>query len=144
MGEIFLSMCQLCKWETTNSKGHKISSYLWWDSSDLHKMDMTWGIVEHGNSLTGWAGKWRHWKSIPVVPVTDGYVIGSSIKSIPIVGKDITLFVQQLMRVGNPFGIKLKGYCACIIPIFEYLWIFVNLFLMFKAFKSSPYYENMA
>lgn len=34
-----------------------------------------------------------------VVPVADGYVIGSSIKSIPIAGKDVTLFVQQLMRV---------------------------------------------
>uniref|UniRef100_A0A2N9I6A7 Actin-related protein 3 n=1 Tax=Fagus sylvatica TaxID=28930 RepID=A0A2N9I6A7_FAGSY len=33
-----------------------------------------------------------------VVPVADGYVIGSSIKSIPISGKDVTLFVQQLMR----------------------------------------------
>jgi len=41
-----------------------------------------------------------------VVPVADGYVIGSSIKSIPISGKDITLFVQQLMRVGNPCGIN--------------------------------------
>ena len=56
-----------------------------------------------------------------VVPVADGYVIGSSIKSIPIAGKDITLFVQQLMRVGNPSGIKFKGYCAGIVPIFEYL-----------------------
>nr|DAD46180.1 TPA_asm: hypothetical protein HUJ06_004410 [Nelumbo nucifera] len=34
-----------------------------------------------------------------VVPVADGYIIGSSIKSIPICGKDVTLFVQQLMRV---------------------------------------------
>jgi actin-related protein 3 len=34
-----------------------------------------------------------------VVPVADGYVIGSSIKSIPIAGKDVTLFIQQLMRV---------------------------------------------
>ncbi|XP_061986579.1 actin-related protein 3-like isoform X2 [Populus nigra] len=33
-----------------------------------------------------------------VVPVADGYVIGSSIKSIPIAGKDVTLFIQQLMR----------------------------------------------
>jgi len=46
-----------------------------------------------------------------VVPVADGYVIGSSIKSVPIAGKDVTLFVQQLMRVGNPC-IKLEGYCA--------------------------------
>lgn len=34
-----------------------------------------------------------------VVPVADGYVIGSSIKSVPITGKDVTLFIQQLMRV---------------------------------------------
>ncbi|KAK6139180.1 hypothetical protein DH2020_027077 [Rehmannia glutinosa] len=33
-----------------------------------------------------------------VVPVADGYVIGSSIKSIPIAGEDVTLFIQQLMR----------------------------------------------
>lgn len=34
-----------------------------------------------------------------IVPVADGYVIGSSIKSIPIAGKDVTRFVQQLMKV---------------------------------------------
>ena len=49
-----------------------------------------------------------------VVPVADGYVIGSSIKSIPIAGKDVTLFVQQLMRVGNPRGVELDVYCPSI------------------------------
>lgn len=34
-----------------------------------------------------------------VVPVVDGYVIGSSIKSIPIGGKDVTHFIQQLLKV---------------------------------------------
>ena len=34
-----------------------------------------------------------------VVPVAEGYVISSCIKSIPIAGKDVTLFIQQLMRV---------------------------------------------
>jgi actin-related protein len=33
-----------------------------------------------------------------IVPVADGYVIGSAIKSIPVAGRDLTLFVQQLMR----------------------------------------------
>jgi actin-related protein 3 len=33
-----------------------------------------------------------------VIPVSDGFVIGSAIKSVPIAGKDLTLFVQQLMR----------------------------------------------
>ena len=42
-----------------------------------------------------------------VVPVADGYVIGSSIKSIPIAGKDVTLFIQQLMRVS----------CDCLSPL---------------------------
>jgi len=32
-----------------------------------------------------------------VVPVSDGYVIGSSIKHIPLAGKDITSFIQQLL-----------------------------------------------
>jgi actin-related protein 3 len=34
-----------------------------------------------------------------IVPVADGYVIGSSIRSIPITGKDVTQFVQQLLKV---------------------------------------------
>ena len=33
-----------------------------------------------------------------IVPVTDGYVIRSAMKSSPITGRDLTLFVQQLMR----------------------------------------------
>mmetsp|Transcript_4053 Transcript_4053/g.14161 ORF Transcript_4053/g.14161 Transcript_4053/m.14161 type:complete len:420 (-) Transcript_4053:47-1306(-) len=33
-----------------------------------------------------------------VIPVSDGFVIGSSIKSVPIAGRDLTAFVQQLMR----------------------------------------------
>ncbi|GAM25003.1 hypothetical protein SAMD00019534_081780 [Acytostelium subglobosum LB1] len=37
-----------------------------------------------------------------VIPVAEGYVIGSSIKHIPIAGRDITGFVQQLMREREP------------------------------------------
>ncbi|KNE66013.1 hypothetical protein AMAG_10290 [Allomyces macrogynus ATCC 38327] len=33
-----------------------------------------------------------------VIPVAEGYVIGSSIKHIPIAGRDITQFVQKLLR----------------------------------------------
>ncbi|KAG2708035.1 hypothetical protein I3843_05G157500 [Carya illinoinensis] len=50
------------------------------------KCEMTGVVVDVGDGATH------------VVPVADGYVIGSSIKSIPIAGKDVTLFVQQLMR----------------------------------------------
>lgn len=32
------------------------------------------------------------------IPVADGYVIGSNIKSIPLAGRDVTSFIQQLLR----------------------------------------------
>lgn len=50
------------------------------------KCEMTGVVVDVGDGATH------------IVPVADGYVIGSSIKSIPISGRDVTLFVQQLMR----------------------------------------------
>lgn len=49
-----------------------------------------------------------------VVPVADGYVIGSSIKSVPIAGKDVTLFVQQLMKV---------GYVSLVFFFFFFFWL---------------------
>ncbi|XP_020551829.1 actin-related protein 3-like [Sesamum indicum] len=50
------------------------------------KCEMTGVVVDAGDGATH------------VVPVAEGYVIGGSIKSIPIAGEDITLFVQQLLR----------------------------------------------
>ncbi|XP_042458329.1 actin-related protein 3-like isoform X1 [Zingiber officinale] len=50
------------------------------------KCEMTGVVVDVGDGATH------------VVPVADGYVIGGSIKSIPIAGKDVTQFVQQLMK----------------------------------------------
>ena len=35
-----------------------------------------------------------------VIPVADGYVIGSNIKSMPLAGRNVTGFIQQLMRSG--------------------------------------------
>lgn len=39
-----------------------------------------------------------------MIPVAEGYVIGSAIKHIPIAGRDITYFVQQLLREREPAG----------------------------------------
>ena len=33
-----------------------------------------------------------------VIPVCDGYVVSSAIKSVPLAGRDLTRFVQALMR----------------------------------------------
>ena len=45
-----------------------------------------------------------------VIPVSDGYVIGSSIKSVPLAGRDLNLFTQQLLRgrcsvTGDPLDV---------------------------------------
>lgn len=33
-----------------------------------------------------------------VIPVVDGYVVGSAIKSVPIAGREVTMFIQSLIR----------------------------------------------
>lgn len=47
---------------------------------------LTGTVVDSGDGVTH------------VIPVAEGYVVGSAIKSMPIAGRDMTLFVQQLMR----------------------------------------------
>jgi len=51
--------------------------------------EMTGVVVDVGDGATH------------IVPVADGYVIGSSIRSIPITGKDVTQFVHQLLKVAS-------------------------------------------
>ncbi|XP_078172344.1 actin-related protein 3 isoform X2 [Carex rostrata] len=56
-----------------------------------NKCEMTGVVVDVGDGATH------------VVPVADGYVIGSSIKSIPITGKDVTCFIQKLLKERGEF-----------------------------------------
>ncbi|KAI5421469.1 hypothetical protein KIW84_045051 [Lathyrus oleraceus] len=53
--------------------------------------------IKHGQVENRDANFRRH-GTTHVVPVADGYVIGSDIESVPIDGKDVTLVVWQLMR----------------------------------------------
>merc|ERR1712137_1444800 len=57
-----------------------------WTSKQVTQKTLTGTVVDSGDGVTH------------VIPVADGYVIGSCIKHIPIAGRDITAFVQQLMR----------------------------------------------
>lgn len=50
--------------------------------------EMTGVVVDVGDGATH------------VVPVAEGYVIGNSIKSIPVSGKDVTLFIEKL-KIGR-------------------------------------------
>ncbi|KAL8978149.1 MAG: hypothetical protein Q9205_006197, partial [Flavoplaca limonia] len=57
-----------------------------WTSAKVADRSLTGIVVDSGDGVTH------------VIPVAEGYVIGSSIKSIPIAGRDITYFVQSLLR----------------------------------------------
>jgi len=57
-----------------------------WTSSKAQDGSLTGTVVDSGHSAT------------QVIPVAEGYVIGSSIKSIPVAGRHITSFVQSLLH----------------------------------------------
>ncbi|KAL8714354.1 MAG: hypothetical protein Q9220_001687 [cf. Caloplaca sp. 1 TL-2023] len=57
-----------------------------WTSAKVADRSLTGIVVDSGDGVTH------------IIPVAEGYVIGSSIKSIPIAGRDITYFVQSLLR----------------------------------------------
>jgi actin-related protein 3 len=57
-----------------------------WTSKQSTEKSLTGTVVDSGDGVTH------------VIPVADGYVIGSCIKHIPLAGRDITAFIQQLMR----------------------------------------------
>lgn len=57
-----------------------------WTSRDVTERTLTGTVIDSGDGVTH------------VIPVAEGYVIGSSIKHIPLAGRDITHFVQNLLR----------------------------------------------
>ncbi|CAF1442646.1 unnamed protein product, partial [Didymodactylos carnosus] len=66
-----------------------LALYASWIASDVQNM-LTGLVIDSGDGVTH------------VVPVAEGYLIGSSIKHIPISGRDITYFVQTLLREREP------------------------------------------
>jgi len=60
-----------------------------WRSKQVKEKTLTGTVIDSGDGVTH------------VIPVAEGYVIGSSIKSMPLAGRTVTQFVQQLMRDRN-------------------------------------------
>jgi actin-related protein 3 len=60
-----------------------------WTSKSAERT-LTGTVVDSGDGVTH------------VIPVAEGYVIGSAIKHIPIAGRTITQFVQQMLREREP------------------------------------------
>lgn len=61
-----------------------------WTSKLVTERTLTGTVIDSGDGVTH------------VIPVAEGYVIGSCIKHIPIAGRDITYFVQQMLREREP------------------------------------------
>lgn len=57
-----------------------------WVSKSASQRSLTGTVIDSGDGVTH------------VIPVADGYVIGSCIKHIPIAGRNITYFIQNLLR----------------------------------------------
>ncbi|CAI5439372.1 unnamed protein product [Caenorhabditis angaria] len=57
-----------------------------WQSRAANERSLTGLVIDSGDGVTH------------CIPVADGYVIGSCIKHIPIAGRDITYFIQNLLR----------------------------------------------
>lgn len=56
------------------------------DSHSLSQGDLTGTVIDSGDGVTH------------VFPVSDGFVIGSCVRHIPLAGKDITKFIMQHLR----------------------------------------------
>ena len=67
-----------------------------WTSSQVTDRSLTGTVIDSGDGVTH------------VIPVAEGYVIGSAIKNIPIAGRDITLFIQSLLRERGEADTSLK------------------------------------
>ncbi|KAK6202748.1 actin-related protein [Scheffersomyces amazonensis] len=57
-----------------------------WTSPKVQDRSLSGTVIDSGDGVTH------------VIPVAEGYVIGTAIKNIPLAGRDITLFIQQLLR----------------------------------------------
>lgn len=57
-----------------------------WTSKQVTERTLTGTVIDSGDGVTH------------VIPVADGYVIGSCIRHIPLAGRTITQFIQQIMR----------------------------------------------
>lgn len=57
-----------------------------WTSRPMGERTLTGIVIDSGDGVTH------------AIPVADGYVIGSCIKHIPIAGRNITSFIQSLLR----------------------------------------------
>lgn len=97
-----------------------------WTTRDVGSRTLTGCVVDSGDGVTH------------VIPVVDGYVIGSCIKHIPIAGRDITFFIQQLLREREQ-GIPPEQSMEVAKAIKErYSYVCPDIVTEFKKYDTDP------
>ncbi|GMM54894.1 actin-related protein 3 [Maudiozyma humilis] len=94
-----------------------------WTSSKVTDRSLTGTVIDSGDGVTH------------VIPVAEGFVIGSAIKNIPIAGRDITLFIQQLLRERGEADTSLRT--AERIKQ-EYCYVCPDIVKEFNKFDQNP------
>lgn len=97
-----------------------------WTAKNLEERSLTGIVVDSGDGVTH------------VIPVAEGFVIGSCIKHIPIAGRDITYFIQSLLRE-REVGIPPEQSLETAKTIKEkYCYICPDIAKEFAKFDSDP------
>ncbi|XP_024946714.1 actin-related protein 3 isoform X2 [Cephus cinctus] len=97
-----------------------------WITKHVDDRPLTGIVIDSGDGVTH------------VIPMADGYVIGSCIKHIPIAGRDITYFIQSLLRE-REIGIPPEQSLETAKAIKEkYCYICPNIAKEFAKYDSDP------
>ncbi|KAL0234083.1 hypothetical protein PCE1_001121 [Barthelona sp. PCE] len=91
---------------------------------------------EQGNALTGVVVDSGD-GGTQIVPVVEGFVVGSAIRTIPLGGKNVTSFIQETLRKRE--GIPLQGSESCALQVKEnHCYVARDLVHGFNLFDSKP------
>merc|ERR1711892_984210 len=97
-----------------------------WTSPKVTDRTLTGTVIDSGDGVTH------------VIPVAEGYVIGSCIKHIPIAGRSITSFIQHLLRE-REIGIPPEQSLETAKAIKErYCYMCPNIAKEFNKFDAEP------
>jgi len=100
-----------------------------WSSNKVTDRTLTGTVIDSGDGVTH------------VIPCAEGYVIGSAIKHIPIAGRDITTFVQQLLRErGETATIPPEDQLRVAQKVKEdYSYVCQDIVKEFRKYDAEPY-----
>merc|ERR1711916_314616 len=102
-----------------------------WTAKKETERVLTGTVIDSGDGVTH------------ILPVAEGYVIGSSIKHIPLAGRDMTTFVQQLLRErGEPIPPVDSLEVAKRVKE-TYCYVCPDVAKEFNKYDKNPYYVDV-